>query len=188
MAYAEPDDPGEQGLERLNNDLSDADRKGRQESAIALRIAGASYTEVAQVLGYASAARARQSVEAGLAATVGEEDRAQQRFLASRRLERLLRGLWKKSTDEESEDQIPAARTALAIIDRHIKLNGLDAPSEHIIYNPGQKEIEAWVMKMTQQVVGSTPEERDIIEAEYAEVYEEQQEIVDAMEEEDERA
>ena len=187
MAYADPPDPGEQGLDRLNGDLTEKDRQGRQEAAIALKIAGASYTEIAQVLDYASAARARQSVEAGLAATVGDEDRAQQRFLASRRLDRLLRGLWPKATDETSEEQIPASRTALAIIDRWIKLNGLDAPSEHIIYNPSQKELEAWVMHMTQQVVGSTPEERDIIEAEYSEVYAEQEGVIDAMEDDDER-
>lgn len=183
MPYAEPPDPGEKGLERLNE--QEADRKGRQEMAIALKVAGASYSEIAEVCEYSSAARARQSVEAGLAATVGDEDRAQQRFLASRRLDRLLRGLWKKATDETSEEQIPASRTALAIVDRWIKLNGLDAPSEHIIYNPSQRELEAWVMHMTQQVVGSTPEERDIIEAEYTEVYAEQQQAMDEMDEED---
>lgn len=184
MAYADPPDPGEEGLDRIG-DPSEKDRAGRQEMAIALRIAGASYTEIAQACEYASAARARQSVEAGLAATVSEDDREKERFIAARRLDRLLRGLWTKATDEESEFQIPATRTALAIVDRWIKLKGLDAPSEHIIYNPSQRELEAWVMSMTQQVVGSTPEERDIISAEYEEVYAEQQEIVDAMEEDD---
>ena len=103
----------------------------------------------------------------------------------SLRLDRLLRSLWAKATDENSEEQIPASRTALAIVDRWIKLNGLDAPSEHVIYNPSQKELEAWVMHMTEQVVGSTPEERDIIEAEYSEVYAEQQQVMDEMDEED---
>jgi hypothetical protein len=171
MVYAEPEPVKEKDLDRLNGDLSEKDRMGRQEAAIAMRISGATYTEVAEVLGYASASHARRAVEAGLASTVGEEDRAQQRFIASRRLERILRGLWKKSTDETSEEHIPAARTALAIIDRHIKLNGLDAPSEHVIYNPGMREIEEWVRGMTEKIVGATPDERDIITAEYTEVY-----------------
>lgn len=171
MPYAEPEPVKEKELERLNPDLREKDRKGRQEAAIALRIAGATYTEIANTLEYANASHARRAVESGLAATVSKEDRAQMRFIASRRLERILRGLWSKSTDENSEEHIPAARTALAVIDRHIKLNGLDAPSEHIVYNPAPREIEEWVRKMTHNIVGSTPEERDIIEAEYTEVY-----------------
>lgn len=168
MAYAEPEAVTEKELEKPNADLLKSDRKGRQEAALGLKIAGATYTEIANTLEYASASHARAAVESALASTVGDDDRERMRFIASRRIERLLRGLWAKATDETSEEQIPASRTALALIDRHIKLNGLDAPSEHIIYNPGVREIEDWVKEMTVTVLDATPEERDIIEAEYA--------------------
>lgn len=171
MAYAEPPPTAEKDLDRLNTDLSKMDRKGRQEAALGLRIAGATYTEIASTLEYASASHARAAVESALASTVGDDDRERMRFIASRRLERLLRALWPKATDENSEEQIPASRTALALIDRHIKLNGLDAPSEHIIYNPGSREIDEWVREMTSHLMDATPEERDIIEGEVLDVY-----------------
>jgi hypothetical protein len=166
MAYAEPDDPGEQGLERLNGDLEGKDRASRQEAAVALRIAGATYSEIARTLGYSSVTRARQAVERALAASVGEDDREQMRFIEGRRLERLLRGLWKKATDEQGEEQLAAARTALAVIDRHAKLYGLDAPTVHAVYSPTATEMEQWLAGVAAQVREGQPDEYDIIQGE----------------------
>lgn len=165
MAYAEPEEPKD--LERLNPDLdTQEDRASRQQSAVALRIAGATYSEVAQALGYASANHARLAVERALASTVGDEDREQMRFLEGRRLERLLRGLWGKATNERHPEQLAATRTALAIIDRHAKLYGLDAPTQMVVHSPTAGEIEAWVAQMAAQVSTGMPKEKDIIEGE----------------------
>lgn len=164
MAYAEPDEP--EDLDRLNPHLEQKDRVSRQQSAVALRIAGANYSEVAQALGYASANHARLAVERALAASVGDESRDQLRFLEGRRLERLLRGLWAKATDDRHPDQIAAARTALAVIDRHSRLYGLDAPTQMVVHSPTAGEIEAWVAQMAAQVSQGMPEEKDIIEGE----------------------
>lgn len=166
MAYAEPDPVPETALERLNPDLDEKDRQTRMEAAIGMRVAGANYSEIAEVLEYATVDAARTAVERGLAATATEEDRQRQRELASRRLERLLRGLWKKATDEEHPEHLSATRTALALVDRHIRLWGLDAPSEMVVYSPTAGEMEAWVASMVQRVKGSLPEEVDIIEGE----------------------
>ena len=166
MAYAEPDDPGEQGLQALNDDLREDDRASRQEAAVALRIAGATYSDIARTLGYSSVTRARQAVEQALAASVGDDDRERMRFIEGRRLERLLRGLWHKATDEENDEQLSAARTALAVIDRHAKLYGLDAPVVHAVYSPTQTEMEQWLSGIAAQVRQGQPEEYDIIQGE----------------------
>lgn len=166
MAYAEPEGLDEKGLERLNPDLDEKDRKTRVEAAIALKVAGANYSEIAEALEYTSVDQARSAVERGLAATASEEDRSRQREIASRRLERLLRAIWAKATDETNPEQLSAARTALALVDRHIRLWGTDAPSEMVIYSPTAGEMEAWVARMAQQVRAGLPEEVDIIESE----------------------
>lgn len=166
MAYAEPTPVDEHGLERLNPDLDEKDRKTRVEAAIGLKVAGANYSEIAEVLEYSSVDQARSAVERGLAATASEDDRKVQREIASRRLERLLRAIWKKATDEDNPEQLSAARTALALVDRHIRLWGADAPSEMIVYSPTAGEMEAWIAKMARQVRAGLPEEVDIIEGE----------------------
>lgn len=169
MAYAEPDPVDEHGLERLNPDLDVPDRKSRVEAALALRIAGANYSEIAEALEYSSVGQARTAVERGLAATASEEDRKEQRVIAGRRLERLLRGLWAKATNEEHPEQLSAARTALALIDRHIRLFGLDAPSEMVVYSPTAGEMEQWIASMAHRVRAGLPEEIDIIDGEVVE-------------------
>jgi hypothetical protein len=166
MAYAEPDPVTEKELDTLNGDLDEKDRPSRQEAAVALRIAGATYSEIARTLAYSSPTHARQGVERALANSVGEDDREQMRFIEGRRLERLLRGLWKKATDEEGEEQLAAARTALAVIDRHAKLYGLDAPTVHAIYSPTQTEMEQWLAGVAEQVRADQPDEYDIIQGE----------------------
>jgi hypothetical protein len=166
MAYAEPEAVTEKDLDRLNPDLDTDDRPTRAEAAVALRIAGATYSEIARTLGYSNITRARQAVEQALASSVGDDDRERMRFIEGRRLERLLRGLWHKATDEENEEQLAAARTALAVIDRHAKLYGLDAPTVHAIYSPTQTEMEQWLAGIAAQVREGQPEEYDIIAGE----------------------
>lgn len=166
MPYAEPTEVTEKELDRLNPDLDTDDRPTRAEAAVALRIAGATYSEIARTLGYSNITRARQAVEQALAASVGDDDRERMRFIEGRRLERLLRGLWHKATDEEGEEQLAAARTALAVIDRHAKLYGLDAPTVHAIYSPTQTEMEQWLAGIAAQVREGQPEEYDIIAGE----------------------
>lgn len=168
MAYKDPG-PLDEGEEpRENKELDAVDRAGRQEAAINLRIHGASFTEIAQVLDYASANHARLSVERGLAKSVSADSREQQRFLVSRRLERLLRAVMPRATDEADPDQLGYARTALAIIDRHARLHGVDAPQEMVVYSPSKGEIDALVDKWAKQVTSDAPEEYDVIEGQLA--------------------
>lgn len=178
MAHAEPPlITDERALARANADLEEPDRVSRQEAAVALRMEGAPYSEIATTLGYSSASQARQAVERSLAALANSpEDRDHLRFLEARRLERILRGIWRKATSETltdedgherpNEEHLAAARTALAVIDRHSRLYGLDAPQEMVIYNPTQIELQKWVEQVAANVRSAGPQEVDIISGE----------------------
>jgi hypothetical protein len=118
-------------------------------AAVALRLAGASYTEIAEALALTDAKAARSAVETTLAAQTTEQTREQLRGEEAARLERLLRGVWGKATNPDHAEHLPAAKVALAIIDRHVRLHGLDAPAEVIVHSPTTAEIDAWVASMT---------------------------------------
>jgi hypothetical protein len=163
MAYAQPEPLEEHELPRANKDLDKKDRATRQEAAVTLRIYGANYSEIARTLGYASPTHARQAVERSLASAAGQDSREQLRFIEARRLERLLRSVMSKATDEKNEEHLAAVRTAVAIIDRHARLYGLDAPQEMVVYTPAASEIEQWVATMSRQVRAELPQEADII-------------------------
>lgn len=151
-------------LQDLDNpDLDLKDRKNRQEAAVELRVRGANYSEIARVLDYASPNHARQAVERVLASLASEDAREQMRFIMNRRLDRMQRVLWEEAIDTENEGHIAAARTYLAYVDRQCKLNGLDAPTEMVLYTPVSAEIEKHLAELTAQARSEMPVEADII-------------------------
>jgi hypothetical protein len=164
MGHAVVGIPDDDGIEKANQHLSAKDRETRTKAAVAMKIRGVNYSKIAEVLGYVSPTQARQAVERSLAASAGPDERAQQRHLESRRLERLLRSVWKKATDDEGEEHLAYVRAALAIIDRHARLVGADAPQEMVVYNPTQREMDEWIATMVKQVNGEMPQEYDVIE------------------------
>lgn len=122
----------------------------RANAAVALRLAGASFQEVADALEFVDARTARHAVEDALAASAGDAaDRDTLRREAVGRLERLLRGTWAKATTPDHPEHIPAGKFALAVVDRIIRLQGLDAPSEVTIHTPTMREIDAWVANVS---------------------------------------
>lgn len=131
----------------------------RAEAAVALRVAGASYEDIAQTLGYRSAATVAVQVEKALARTINPINRDQQRDLAGRRLERLIRSAWPKAINPESPEHLPAVRTVKDLIDRHSRLYGLDAPAEIVVHTPTTAEIEQWVASVLTTAVA------DVVEA-----------------------
>lgn len=168
--------PSLESIERgMNRDLEKTDDEGgptRAAAAVALRIAGASFTSIAKELGYSSAYRARQAFERSLAESISvdaEDDLAKVRYLNGRRLERLLQSLWGRATNPRDVDHLAYARTALAVIDRHSKLMGTDAPQQMVVHTPSANEVEAWIVGMVNQVKGDAVGEADIIEGEIVE-------------------
>lgn len=119
-------------------------RNGR--AALALRLAGASYTEIAETVGYVDHVYARQAVVRELAAFETDDDSKKRlRDEEGARIERLLRSVWGKATSPNDPEHLNAVRVALTIIDRHARLYGLDAPQEVVVYNPTTAEIDQWV-------------------------------------------
>jgi hypothetical protein len=119
-------------------------------ASLALRLAGAGYDEIADALALPSAEIARAQAETALAARAWDdlEGRKQMRAENAARIERLLRSVWRKATDEDHPEHLLAVRVAQGLIDRHIKLYGLDAPTEVVVHNPTATEIEQWVAGM----------------------------------------
>jgi hypothetical protein len=127
------------------------DRQGA--AAVALRLAGAPYADIAEALALASVDQARSMVIDDLAGRVSGDERALLRAEEAARLERLLRSVWGKATNPEHPEHLPAAKVALAIVDRHVRLHGLDAPAEIVVHTPTMAEIDAWVASMNAAAV-----------------------------------
>jgi hypothetical protein len=135
-------------------------------AAVALRLAGANYTEIAETLGFHDAAVAQAAVErhlASIAADTSAEKRDELRATEGARIDRLIRSVWTKATTARDPEHLPAVRTALALIDRRIKLYGLDAPTTIAVYSPTTSEIDAWVASMSAQQADLGIEEPDLI-------------------------
>jgi hypothetical protein len=133
------------------------------QAATALRLAGASYAEIAEALGLSDAIEARNIVERDLATRSGDEaDRAALREEEAARIMRLLRGVWQKATDPNNPEHLVAARVALSMVDRHARLLGLDMPTEVVVYTPTTSEIDQWVASM---IVAGSVIEGDVEEA-----------------------
>lgn len=149
-------------------------KKLRAESALQLKMAGATWEEVARVVGYTTPRQAVLAVEKALSTELRKDPEAQARMraLAGQRLERLLRGVWAKAIDPNSPEHLTAVAKAKDLVDRHIKLYGLDAPTELVVHTPTKAALEEWVDK----IVGmGTPdiEEPDIFDADWEEVEQE---------------
>jgi hypothetical protein len=120
-------------------------RNRKAAAAIQMQLAGATLAEIAEVLGYSTERAVRVAVEQALEKELHEESKEMLRKMVGMRLNRLLRGVWPKATDEDSPEQMIAVLRATGIIDSYVKLYGLAAPTEVIMYNPAEAEIEKWV-------------------------------------------
>jgi hypothetical protein len=142
----------------------DRARQRKANAAVEMRLAHATWEEIAEVLGYPTARQALVATEKALEDHVlNMEDREALRAMAGARLERLTKAVWPKAIDQKHPDQMAAQREARANMDRYIKLFGLDAPTEVVVHSPTENEIEQWVNSVT---MGQTPtvEEPDIFE------------------------
>lgn len=167
---ADPDDHW--GLpERTAQDApeltQDEQRRLRAQAALALKIHGADYVEIAQTLDYANATSARHAVEHMLA-EVAEHDGPDawrtQRTLARRRYEGLLAAVFPIATDSTDDGFFSAQRQAAVLVDRITVLDGLNAPTRHEIYTPQAAEFELTMRKVLETSGITEPVEGDIFE------------------------
>lgn len=121
----------------------------RAQAALAMRIGGASYTDIARTLEYSSAYRARSAVERVLADTAeSTEDRDKQRVLIDRRLSRLLQSVMGKAVNPNDPEHLAYNARALAIVDRQAKLHGVDAPTQTVVYTPDSEKVERYIAEV----------------------------------------
>jgi len=134
-----------------NADLNEVDVSAtKAEAAVALRISGANYTNIAKVLGYSSAYRARMAVERALAATADSpEERDQQKVLADRRYSRLLQSVMGKAVDPTDPQHLAYNQRAAYLVERLAKLHGLDQQVLQVHVTQTDEAIKEYVKQMT---------------------------------------
>lgn len=144
-------------------------RDRKANAALQMRIAGASWEDIAEVIGYPTPRAALVSTERALERELKtEESQKHMRSMAGKRLDRLLRGVWPKAINDDHPEHLMAVDRARLLIDRHAKLYGLDAPTEFVVTNPSQSELERWVSEVI-SVSSPGMQEADIFDADVLE-------------------
>lgn len=146
----------------LRRKMSAAEKSKR---AISLKLAGASYKEIAENLGYADPSGAQKVVSRGLRKSL-QENAAELRRIHYSRLEHMLMIIW----PDVNVGDAKSMNTALNVMDRMEKLYGLNAaekvditagPRETVIVAEGGKDEYIESLKAAIE-----EEERDIVDAE----------------------
>lgn len=174
-------DPDTRGEARLRP------RERKANAALALRLEGYSWEEIAEVVGYPGAREAQVAFESAFEAHVDNDPqmKSKMRDLAGRRLDRLLRAVWKQAVNEPipvigddgepvvdsdgnallttifDDVQVQYHKQALAVIGQHSTLYGLSAPTEIKIDTPTDAALANWVASVIAQGNGYE-EEQDI--------------------------
>lgn len=116
----------------LSHSMSGAEKTRR---AMALKLAGASYAQIAQTLGYHDASGARKAVQRGMKSAL-HESAGELRKIHYGRLEHMLMLIW----PEVNQRDLPAMSAALAIMDRMEKLFGLNE-AQRIDVSTGRETV-----------------------------------------------
>lgn len=144
-------------------------RDRKANAALQLRAEGEDWEDIAAIIGYPSGQACRVATERALEKELKDESsKKHMRVMASKRLEALLKSVWHKATDPDSPEHLAAVDRARLLIDRHIKLYGLDAPTELVVNSPTQATLDAWVAKVLSSETPAVPE-ADIFDIEYTE-------------------
>lgn len=143
-------------------------RVNKSEAALAMKLGGATWWEIAHALGYPSEDAVIRAVERMLGKRLDTADREHLRSLAAARLESLIRSTWGKAHDTEHPEHLAAVKTTRESIESGARLLGLNAPQEILVTSPTQQHLDEWVAKV---VSSNLPEvaEADIVDAEYEE-------------------
>jgi anti-sigma factor RsiW len=147
-------------------------RDRKAAAALQMRLSGAEWEDIAQVLGYPTPRAALVAYESAMEKQLETpESREELRRLARLRYERLLRGIWAKAIDPKDPEHLAAATKAKEIISQITRLEGSEAPQEVAIYSPSASELETWVAEQVNRTVPQLEE---------ADIFEEGEDIVDA--------
>lgn len=126
----------------VDNELESEFTPTRREAMLKAWAAGWSFQEVADHWGYRSAGMARAAIERAVAKSDIEGlDRERERTRFTKSLMMHHKEASEKALDPEDPMQLAWMRMDLLIIDRLIRLRGLDAPT-HVVVTPGVQEFE----------------------------------------------
>jgi len=100
----------------------------RWADAVALKVGGNTYDEIAIALGYAHRSAARKAVQSGLAETLHDAGTEELRQIEHERLEKLHSSRWPKALEGDGDESDDAYALVLRTMERRAKLLGLDAP------------------------------------------------------------
>lgn len=109
-------------------DIAQPEERLRQQRALDLRLAGATFDQIARTLGYADPSGPRRAVDAVLT-RVESAGAAELRKVEDLRLSELLLRVWKPAM----QGDLKAIDAALKIHDRRVKLHGLAMPEKLIV-------------------------------------------------------
>lgn len=126
-------------------------------------MAGASYSELADLFELPSAAAARHAIERALAeaAPDGPNDRSMLVSKVSMTLDMCMRAVMPKAIDKSNPDQRAYLDSVLKIVDRKVALHGLNAPAALVLATPGGDELQEFIAKLAEAGGGVVPEEAD---------------------------
>jgi len=147
--------------------------------SLLLWTSGATYADIAHQFKFRSPAIAQMAIERALSESVDDTtDRTKLRRRMSLTLDRLLRAVMPKAVDTTNPEQLPAVRTALTVVERYSRLNGLDAPQEINLNLPDNEKFTQFIEAAARGMNMDVPVEADIFSDEfvYAEVVEEDDE------------
>jgi transposase-like protein len=113
----------------------------KERQILELRRAGMSYADIAQSLGIASAAAAREAFRRAMQHSLSESGADELREIESERLDRLQRAAWPKAANGD----LSAIAMVLRIMERRSKLLGLDRAAADDEVVEVQKPVESQV-------------------------------------------
>jgi len=124
-----------------NSNRKEYERAERKKNALELRLAGASYRDIAQALNCSVGTATNDCKEAMAEIPMQQAD--EMRTVELSRLDRLQRAVWPKAV----KGDLQAVDRAIKIIDRRAKLFGLDAPQQ-VQITASDIDLDAAVDKM----------------------------------------
>lgn len=110
----------------------------KQAQAVSLKVAGATYDDIARALGYADKTGARHAVMAGLKESLQQAGTEELREVERERLERLHLSRWKKAVDGDDAAyalvlQTARQRAALLGLNAPVTLKHVGDPDEPVV-------------------------------------------------------
>lgn len=148
-------------------DVKDAHSKPQRtvQAAVKLRTRGASYPEIAEILGYASPASARVAVEEALAGIYADEsDTKALRTMTSLQYRAMMRSLSRKAFSDkleiddpdrpgrkkvvENDQHLAYVREMKSVVDSFVRLHGVAAPVVSVLIQPEAEQLENFVREM----------------------------------------